>query len=743
MRHRLLTSVVLAMATIGWYSAYRVTAFTVSVAGELERARDLVSLTPRAQTTIVMDRDGKPAFAFYVEQRIDVPLERVSRHMLDAVIAVEDRRFYSHYGVDPLRIAGAAIRNVRAGRVVEGGSTITQQLARAGRLSSERTFERKLREALLALSLEERYSKAQILREYLNTVYFGDGYYGVEAASRGYFGKAAADLEVPEAALLAALVRAPASDAPSQSPERASRRRNLVLRLMREQGRISNADYSAAVRTPLPSTSSGGDALLRATSSGSGQYFQEEIRRQLVTMFGAERVLRGGLRVYSTYDPRLQQAAEQAIASRIAEITKSRKRARDLQGSLVAIEPGSGEVLALVGGRNFDESPFNRATQARRQAGSAFKPIIYAAALERGYAPGSLLRDLETPIDAAGKAWLPVGEHEQNEYTLRQALALSSNRAAAQLLQQVGVGTAVDYAHRLGIESDLPMVPSLALGTGEVTLLQLTSAYGVFAHQGLRTSPHFITRVDDSQGHTIWRASVETTRAISPTTAFLMSSMLSDVISAGTATTARAAGFTLPAGGKTGTTDNYSDAWFIGYTPHLVAGVWFGLDTPAPIMDRGFAGVVAVPAWARFMRAATKGAKPEWFDTPPDVERVAICRLSGARATDACRAAAAVATADLTVHATTGFGPELIPVTPLPSKPAEPMVYEDYFLVGTAPSDYCPIHGADALTSTSSVDPAVMRAGVTTISAHPPIVIERVPRADGTVGITLKGGGDR
>ena len=217
-------------------------------------------------------------------------------------------------------------------------------------------------------------------------------------------------------------------------------------------------------------------------------------------MFGSERVLRGGLRVYSTYDPLLQRAAEQAIRTRVAEIAKAQRRAQDLQGSLVAIDPASGDVLALVGGRNFGDSSFNRATQARRQAGSAFKPIIYAAALERGYAPGSVLTDLDTPIDASGEMWLPVGEHEASQYTLRQALKVSSNRAAAQLLQHVGVGTAIDYAHRLGIDSELPSVPSLALGTGEVTLLELTSAYGVFANQGLLAAPRLISRVEDAEG---------------------------------------------------------------------------------------------------------------------------------------------------------------------------------------------------------------------------------------------------
>jgi 1A family penicillin-binding protein len=721
------------MSAAGWYAAYRTVVLTVGIARELDRAGDLTSIAPRAQTTIVLDREGRPAFAFYSEQRIDVPIEQVSPHMLDAIVAIEDRRFYSHYGLDPVRIAGAALRNIRAGKVLEGGSTITQQLARATRLSSVRTFDRKIREAMLALRLEERYSKARILQEYLNTVYFGEGLYGVEAASRGYFGKPASTLAPAEAALLGALVRSPSVDAPAVSIDRATRRRNLVLRLMRSQGKISDSELAAALRTPVPACANG--AALVSGSSNGGEYFQEEVRRRLVAMFGAERVLRGGLRVYSTYAPELQRAANQSIRGRIAEIRKQRRNA-DLQGSLVAIDPATGDVLALVGGRDFAESPFNRATQAHRQAGSAFKPIIYAAALERGYAPGSLLRDLDAPLDAAGAEWLPDGEHERSEYTLRAALKVSSNRAAAQLLQQVGVGTAISYAHRLGIDSELPMVPSLALGTGEVTLLELTAAYGVFANQGMLTTPRFITRVEDADGTLLWSAGVESRRAISRTNAFLMSSMLADVVSSGTATAARAAGFRLPAGGKTGTTDDYSDAWFVGYTPHLVAGVWFGADTPAPIMTRGFASVVAVPAWARFMKSATAGARPDWYDTPADVEKVAICRLSGARATDACRHAAAPEAYGV-VGASTPAGWNA-PVGGLPDS-AEPNVYEDYFPLGAVAAEFCPLHGGED-------GPAVGTSGLSSASAtdsHPKtsIVIERTPRSDGTIAITLRGGG--
>ena len=638
----------------------------------------------------MLDRHGKPVFAFFTEQRIDVALDQISPRMIDAIVAVEDRRFYVHRGLDPVRIIGAAIRNLRTGRIVQGGSTITQQLARASRLSPERTFTRKLREAMIAVRLEQRYTKDRILREYLNTVYFGEGLYGVEAASRGYFGKAAAELTTAEAALLAALVPAPAVYSPCASIERATRRRDLVLRVMHHQGLVSDADLSAALATKVPAAPH--QAGYESAGGSGGEYFREEVRRRLVAMFGADRVLRGGLRVYSTYDPAMQGAAETAIRARIVEIVKARKKAKDLQGSLVAMDPATGDVLALVGGRSFDESPFNRATQAHRQAGSAFKPIIYAAALERGYAPGSMLRDLDTMQLSAASAWMPSGEHEASEYTLRGALKLSSNRAAAQLLQQVGVSTAMYYARRLGIESNLPAVPSLALGTGEVTLLELTAAYGVFANQGVLAAPRFITRVDDADGTTIWSAAPETTRAIGPSSAFLMSSMLADVVSSGTGVAARSAGFKLPAGGKTGTTDDYADAWFVGYTPHLVAGVWFGLDTPAPIMARGFASTVAVPAWGRFMKAATAGHKPDWYAVPGDVEKIAICRLSGARAGDACwhvPAPAEEPAPALTVEP----GWFVRPVASLAPPPSAPPVYEDYFPVGSISAEECPLHG--------------------------------------------------
>lgn len=698
---RLLAGAIIALALVTGYGAWRVAAFTWRVASELDTAATLAQLAPRAQTTIVFDRHGNPVFRFFQEQRTDVPLDFVSPRMIEALLAVEDQRFFSHNGLDPWRIAGAAWQNVRSGRVRQGGSTLTQQLVRVAQLTPHRTFERKLREALIATRLEQRYSKTEILEAYLNTVYFGQGYYGVEAAAQGYFGKPATDLEAHEAALLAAVVRSPSVDAPAVSPGRALARRNLVLRLMHDQGRLDDGQYRSAVAVPVPAS---GPAAAASTPFGAvGRYFEEELRRQLVARFGSERVLRGGLRVYSTFDPGLQQAAEKAVTTRIAEITKGRSRAKDLQGALVSIDARTGDVLALVGGRSFDASSFNRATQARRQAGSAFKPIVYAAALERGYAPGTVLSGLDAVIGDGDDAWLPGGEHEAPEYSLRRALQVSSNRAAAQLMQLVGVSTTAYYAQRLGISSRLPMVPSLALGTGEVTLLELTASYTAFANSGLTAAPRLYTRVDDASGQTLHHQPEQHDRAISEATAFMMSSMLSDVVSSGTAAGVRAQGFRLPAAGKTGTSDDYADAWFIGYTPTVVTGVWFGLDMPAPIMARGFAGTVAVPAWARFMKEATRGQKAEWYTMPAGVERVSICRRSGAPATEACR------------HQYVMTGLPGVPVLmPASAGAAEAPVYEELVPARTAAAEPCPLHSAssmaaDAVSSTPIVDAALRR----------------------------------
>ena len=739
MRRAVLSGAIALAAAVFWSGAALTLRTSWRVSGELVSAATLAAIGVHPQTTIVYDRENRPAFSFYVEQRIDVPLDRVSPHMIDALLSVEDRRFFSHHGLDGIRIVKAAWRNWHAGRILEGGSTLTQQLARLEQLTPRRTLDRKIREAAIAVRLEERYSKQQILNGYLNAVYFGDGYYGVEAASRGYFGKPAADLQPHEAALLAALVRSPNAYSPSTAPERALARRNLVLRLMRDTGRLGETEYRSERAMPLrPSRPEGAVA---ASLPDCGRYYQEEVRRQLVARLGGQQVLRGGLRVYTGYDPAMQCAAERSLRTRIAAIARAQKSARDLEASLVALDPASGEVRALVGGRDFEATSYNRAIQARRQPGSAFKPIIYAAALEQGMSPASMLHNLDEPIMTDRGPWLPGGDHEDRDYSLRAALKVSSNRAAAQLLQQVGVSQATYYAQRLGIESQLPNVPSLALGTGGVTLLELTSAYGVFANDGVAVTPHLITRVEDGSGASAWPDVPGRHQAVTAATAFLMSSMLADVVDSGTAATARRAGFTIPAGGKTGTTDDYADAWFVGYTPHLVAGVWFGLDKPAPIMRRGFAAVVAVPAWADFMKTATAGDAPDWFHPPADVEKVTICRVSGMLATDACR------------HGWTGVGYVQAGLSEMPgqavasgggrapaSKPAS-SVYDDYFPMGSAPTEPCPVHGdAQAIPGAAAAFGGADSGGaptsaLSTPASYRPLAtnVQRIVASDGRV----------
>jgi 1A family penicillin-binding protein len=623
------------------------------------------------EASLVFDRDNNVVFSFASEDRTNVALGQVSDSMISAVLAAEDRNFYSHAGMDIFGLLRAAWVDLKAQAIKQGGSTITQQLVRQIALTADRNFERKLKEALLALRVERRFGKEEILEAYLNRIYLGSGHYGVQAASRGYFGRPASELKVAESALLAGLIPCPSVCSPRLAPTVAKTRRNHVLKAMLKNRAISETAYEAAVASPISLAAvrhdsyavSHHDASAHADGreAACGLHFMEAVRRQVIDQFGAEEVLKGGLRIYTTVDLKLQKYAEEAIARRLTHIDKTGR----LEGALVALDPGTGEVLALVGGRDFHTSSFNRATQAKRQPGSAFKPLLFAAALEQGYMPSSLVTGMDTPIQTAQGAWLPSGEHEASSYTLRQALTVSSNRAAVRVMQLVGITTTQTYARRLGISSPLPAVPSLALGTGEVTLLDLTSAYSAFANNGMIAPHTLIRRVEDRDGNVVWQSALERNphRAVRPGTAYLMSSMMADVMNRGTGTRARTEGFKLPAAGKTGTTDDYGDAWFVGYTPTLVAGVWFGHDEKKTIMNRGFAGTVAVPAWAQFMKRATAGQKAEWFSPPSDVERISVCRLSTMRATASCRIA----------HREDGA----------------PNVYNDYFLSGTGPYETC------------------------------------------------------
>jgi 1A family penicillin-binding protein len=676
---------VLVFASGGWlaYSAYDLTA-------GLPDRQALRDIGDMVQSTTIFDAADRPAFTIFKEQRIEIPLDRVSPNLINAVISVEDQRFFDHGGIDAVRIGAAVIRNVREMRRAEGGSTITQQLARQTFLSRDKAYRRKLKEVILAAYLENLYSKKEILELYLNKVYFGDGLYGVEAAARGYLGKTATDLQVDEAALLAGLIQSPSNYAPTVNLDRAVARRAVVLQTMVSYGAIDAATAERARVAPVKLV----NALeIRETF---GLYFKEQVRRELVERFGWQRVYQGGLRVFTTIDSDLQQNAEKLVEEGLRDIErrsgfKHAKRGQPLpgaakaaarneaegpdylQGALVALDPATGHVRVMVGGRDFNESRFNRAMQAKRQSGSAFKPFVYAAALEAGYSPASLITGLNDPIATVQGDWIPEDDHSTaDELTMRSALRTSSNRAAVQMLRAVSIPKAVSYAERLNVGKP-PAVPSLALGASDVTLAALTAAYGAFADGGVVRTPILIRRVEDNDGNVLFQQEQgESHRAVSEATAFLMSSMLQDVINAGTAYRARQTGFLLPAAGKTGTTNDYNDAWFVGYTPHLVTGVWVGFDRPKTIASGGYAGELAVPIWTSFMKRATRGDKPDWFERPSNVVGQNVCRISGKLPTGGCEHVQVVNRDGLTE--------------------TRSMVYTEYFVRGTQPDTECPLH---------------------------------------------------
>ena len=631
---------------------------------------ELLRIGETAQATVVLDRHDAPVFTIFREQRIDVPLAEVSPHLILALLTAEDRRFPAHRGIDMVRVAGAAVSNLRQGRLVEGGSTLTQQLARQGFLSREKTWSRKLKEAVLAIRLERTFSKAEILELYLNHVYFGAGLYGVEAAAMGYFGTSAADLDLAQSALLVGLVKAPSAYAPTTAPERAVERQNLVLRQMHELGVIDGPVYDTARGASLRLTNGLGAADVVAG------YFREAVRQDLVERLGADQLYAGGLKVYTSLDVAMQRVAEREVARALETIGRGQAGGAGgdgpLQAALVALDPRTGAVRAMIGGRDFTESPFNLATQAERQPGSAFKPLVYAAALEHGFSPATLITDLDAPVSTRQGQWVPEDDHvDGGVMTMRSALRDSSNRAAVQMLQRVGVQAAVRQARQLGIES-LPPVPSLALGTGEVSLLAMTRAFAAFANQGLVLEPALIRRVESADGRVLFEQQPEAVQGVSPATAFLLTSMLSDVLDAGTARQARELGFSRPAAGKTGTTDAFHDAWFVGYTPYVATGVWIGYDQPRPIAANGYASQLAVPLWARFMIEATRSDPRHSFTPPGNVVPVRICRLSGGRASAECRH----------VEVVDGDG----------RRRYESMVHTEYFVRGTEPLAYCPLH---------------------------------------------------
>jgi len=557
----------------------------------------------------VLDRSGASLGRLSYVRRINAPLSKVPRHVRAAFIAAEDRRFFYHGGVD-WRSAGRALaRNLAALEVREGFSTITMQVVRSAflaQLGPGRTMSRKLIEIELARRLERALTKQEILELYLNLIYLGNGTWGVEAASRDLFGKSVSKLSVGEAALLAGLARGPSLYSPRRRPDAARGRRGVVLALMEREGYLQPEAAARAARESLRLSDTGWNPRRDRSQA------LDAVRKAVDSILGDDLLSAGDIVVRTTLDSRAQAAAERAVSDRAAAIERGRPvppEGRELQGALVALDPRNGEIRALVGGRRFVQRGFNRALGARRQPGSAFKPFVYAAAMAEGYTPATLVDDSPVEVTDGQRVWRPVnfdGEYA-GVVTLRRALTTSANAAAVRLSRAVGERRVLALARRAGLKGELRAVPSLALGAVEVTPLELTAAYAPFANGGHRVEPTLIRRIERADGSPLWRApEPKTVRVLDAGEAFQVTSMLRSVVDEGTGHFVRELGIEGPVAGKTGTTNNGADIWFVGYTPTVVATVWFGYDAPRRIAANASGGRLAAPAWAAFYRNGWK-----------------------------------------------------------------------------------------------------------------------------------------
>jgi penicillin-binding protein 1A len=639
----------------------------------------MAAIAPPVRTA-VYDVKGREISAFFKENREVVPLKAIPKNLVNATLSTEDRHFYRHWGVDLGGIARAALTNLLNLRTAQGGSTITQQLARNLFLTHARTLDRKLKELIIALRIEKMYSKQEILEMYFNQIYYGNGAYGVEAAARTYFGKDVRQLNLTECALLAGLPQNPTGHSPYRQPKSALSRRNVVLKNMLDTHTITPEQYETAIRAPL-------GVVDHVEGAGLAPYFVEMVRQYLDDKYGSNLVYEGGLKIYTSLDLDLQRVAEAALEKHLEGMEQRYKYKNTrasfaafspvvggnggpsagsgqtpyVQGAVVALDAKTGYVRAMVGGRDFRHSSFNRATQARRQPGSSFKPFIYTAAIDNGFQPSDVIVDepISLPGGLNGAAWTPHNYDGKwhGPVTLRYALQMSINIPAIKLLRKLGVSLVASYARRMGIKSPIQPNLSMALGTSEVSLLELTSAYAVLANEGIRNEPAFVLKVEDKSGAVLEAHQPRPVDVLPAETAGVVTNMMQSVIDHGTGYPARAMGFMLPAAGKTGTTDDYSDAWFVGFTPSLVCGVWVGFDVKHP-MGRGVTGAVgALPVWTQFMMAATRGRPVEDFQLPDQDETRVICTETGLLATEAC-----------------------------------PSVTTEIFAPGTAPTEYCNVH---------------------------------------------------
>jgi len=622
---------------------------------DLPSLAQLRNIEPSLSTKIYSS-DGELLQEFFSERRVYVPLKNIPPCLIDALLATEDRKFYSHWGVNIYSFARASLVALSRTERIRATSTVTQQLARILFLTQERTIARKIKEILTAIKIERNYAKDEILEMYLNQYYFGKGAYGVEAAAQKYFNKSVEDLEISECAFLVGLLKSPGRYSPTDRPQLALHRRNVVLNSLRHFGKISKKECDSLKALPL-------EVNLTSFTSGRAPYFAEMVRQYLLEKYGEKILYSGGLSVYTTLKSDLQKEAEKILSTQLDSLQKKIERThaideeeysivyqdslsnqireyKKIQGALVALDNENGDIIAMVGGRDFQESEFNRAIQALRQPGSAFKPFVFTAAIENGYTPVDIIYD--TPIiliGGDGKEWRPenIDRTFRGPMTLREGLRVSRNLVSIKLLQKIGPPQAVFYASKMGINTPLLPVPSLAIGTSEVTLLQLTNAYSVFSNLGIRVEPRFILKVVDRYGNILEEnITPKKEEVLSSQTSYIMTTMLQTVINHGTGLGARLWGFTPPAGGKTGTSDEYMDNLFIGFTPHMTAGVWLGFDDKTTIGKKSTGAVTALPVWTEFMKYAHVDLEEKDFEIPPGIVFRTVCLESGNLATLEC-----------------------------------------------------------------------------------------------------------
>lgn len=603
-----------------------------------------------AVTSKVFDRNDKLIYEFYEERRDPISLDSMPPTMVKAFVAVEDERFYQHWGLSLRDISRALIKNILSGHVVEGASSITQQLARNMFLTFESSIMRKVKEAVLAVKLEQMYSKDEILEMYLNQVNFGHGAYGVGAAAERYFDKHLSELNTSQLCFLAALPKGGPYHLPYDNPDLVRKRRDKFINVLCQSGGISEKERDEALAFKI-------ELAARKLPPAEAPYFVEEVRRYLERKYGADFIYREGCYIYTTLDIDMQRAANKAVEDQCLQIehekdlkvlkadydtvtfTDNSPAPKYLQAALVAINTHTGEVLSLVGGRDYRQSSFDRAVQARRQPGSSFKVFVYTAAIDNGFTPGDVEFDAPVMIRMGRSLYAPANWDRQffGPMTLREALAQSRNLVSVRLTRYVGPEVVVEYAHKMGVTSPLKPVLSISLGAVEVTPIEMATSFATLANQGKRVEPVFIKRIVARDGKIIeeWFPQ-DGEQVLTPQTSFLIASMMTSVIDAGTARIIRNQGFRRVAGGKTGTTDDYTDAWFVGFTPDISCAVWVGFDKKQPIYRGAGGGSCAAPIWGKFMKAATDSMPESNFQMPKGIITRPICTVSGLLATSDC-----------------------------------------------------------------------------------------------------------